>query len=44
MLVQQLRQLQEKLKMLQSKEIISEDDAIEIKRIEKWFQEFKKAE
>ncbi len=44
MLVQQLRQLQEKLRSLQSQEIISEEDSIEIRRIEKWFEEFKKAE
>lgn len=44
MLVQQLKQLQDKLKKLKSQKIISEEDAIEIKRIEKWFEEFNKAE
>ena len=44
MLVQILKQRQEKLKQLQSKKIISKEDAEEIERIEKWFEEFKKAE
>ncbi len=44
MLVQQLKQLQDKLKKLKSQKIISEEDAIEIKRIEKWFEEFNKEE
>jgi hypothetical protein len=44
MLVQQLKQLQVKLNKLKSQKIISKEDAKEIKRIEKWFQEFKKAE
>jgi hypothetical protein len=44
MLVQQLKQIQDRLKKLKSQEIISEEDAIEIERIEKWFEEFKKAE
>ncbi len=44
MLVQQLKQIQDRLKKLKSQEIISEEDSIEIQRIEKWFEEFKKAE
>jgi hypothetical protein len=44
MLVQQLKQIQDRLKKLKSQEIISEEDAREIKRIEKLFEEFKKAE
>ncbi len=44
MLVQQLKQLQDKLKKLKSQKIISKEDAIEIRRIEKWFEEFNKAE
>jgi hypothetical protein len=44
MLVQQLKQLQDKLKRLKSQKVISKEDAKEIKRIEKWFEEFKKAE
>ncbi len=44
MLVQILKQRQEKLKQLKSKKIISKEDAEEIERIEKWFEEFKKAE
>jgi flavodoxin len=38
MLVQQLKQLQDKLKKLKSQKIISKEDAEEIKRIEKWFE------
>lgn len=44
MLVQQLKQLQDKLKKLKSQKIISEEEAKEIRRIEKWFEEFNKAE
>ena len=44
MLVQILKQRQEKLKQLKSKKIISKDDEEEIERMEKWFEEFKKAE
>lgn len=44
MLVQQLKQLQDKLKKLKSQKIISKEDEKEIKRIEKWFEEFKKVE
>jgi|LakMenEpi03Aug12_release.lakeMendotaPanAssembly.Ray.scaffolds.fasta_scaffold255787_2 HD superfamily phosphodiesterase len=44
MLVQQLKQLQDKLKKLKSQKIISEEDAKEIRRIEKWFEELNKAE
>jgi flavodoxin len=44
MLVQILKQRQEKLKQLKSQKIISEEDAEEIKRIEKWFENFKNAE
>lgn len=44
MLVQILKQRQEKLKQLKSKKIISKEDAEEIERMEKWFEEFKKAE
>ena len=44
MLVQILKQRQEKLKQLKSQKIISKEDAEEIERIEKWFEEFKKAE
>jgi hypothetical protein len=40
MLVQQLKQLQDKLKKLKSQKIISKEDAEEIKRIEKWFEKF----
>jgi hypothetical protein len=40
MLVQKLKQLQEKLKKLKSQKIISKEDEEEIKRIEKWFEEF----
>jgi hypothetical protein len=42
MLNQQLKQLQDKLKRLKSQKVISKDDEIEIKRIEKWFVEFDK--
>jgi hypothetical protein len=42
MLNQQLKQLQDKLKRLKSQKVISKDDEIEIKRIEKWFDEFDK--
>jgi predicted regulator of Ras-like GTPase activity (Roadblock/LC7/MglB family) len=42
MLNQQLKQLQDKLKGLKSQKIISKDDAIIIKTIEKWFGEFDK--
>ncbi len=44
MLVQQLKQLQDKLKKLKSQQIISKEDAKEIRKIEKWFEEFNKAE
>jgi len=44
MLVQQLKQLQDKLKKLKSQKVISKEDPKEIKRLEKWFEEFKKAE
>lgn len=44
MLVQILKQRQEKLKQLKSQKIISKEDAEKIERIEKWFEEFKKAE
>ena len=44
MLVQIWRQRQEKLKQLKSQKIISKEDAEVIERIEKWFEEFKKAE
>lgn len=44
MLVQQLKQLQDKLKKLKSQKIISKEDEKEIRRIEKWFEEFNKAE
>jgi hypothetical protein len=44
MLVQQLKQLQERLKKLKSQKVISKEDEKEIKRIEKWFEEFKKVE
>ena len=44
MLVQQLKQLQDKLKKLKSQKIISEEDAKLIKRLEEWFEEFKKEE
>jgi hypothetical protein len=44
MLVQQLKQLQDKLKKLKSQKIISKEDAKEIKRIEEWFERFKKEE
>jgi hypothetical protein len=40
MLVQQLKQLQDKLKKLKSQKIISKEDEEEIKRIEKWFEKF----
>jgi hypothetical protein len=40
MLVQQLKQLQDKLKKLKSQNIISKEDEEEIKRIEKWFEKF----
>ena len=39
MLNQQLKQIQDKLKRLKSQKVISKDDEIEIKRIEKWFDE-----
>ena len=42
MLNQQLKQIQDKLKRLKSQKVISKDDEIEIKRIEKWFVEFDK--
>jgi hypothetical protein len=42
MLNQQLKQIQDKLKRLKSQKVISKDDEIEIKRIEKWFDEFDK--
>lgn len=42
MLNQQLKQLQDKLKRLKEQKVISKDDEIEIKRIEKWFDEFDK--
>ena len=42
MLNQQLKQLQDKLKRLKSQKVISKDDEIEIKRIEKWFDDFDK--
>jgi hypothetical protein len=44
MLVQQLKQRQDRLKKLKSQKIISKKDAEEIKKIEKWFEQFKKAE
>lgn len=44
MLVQQLKQLQDKLKKLKSQKIVSKEDEKEIRRIEKWFEEFNKAE
>jgi hypothetical protein len=44
MLVQILKQRQEKLMQLKSQKIISREDAEEIEKIEKWFEEFKKAE
>ena len=44
MLVQQLKQLQDKLKKLKSQKFISKEDEKEIRRIEKWFEEFNKAE
>jgi hypothetical protein len=44
MLVQQLKQLHDKLKKLKSKKNISKEEAKEIKRIEKWFEAYKKAE
>ncbi len=44
MLVQQLKQRQDRLKKLKSQKIISKEDAKEIKIIEKWFEEFKKVE
>jgi hypothetical protein len=37
MLVQQLKQIQDNLKRLQSQEVISKEDEIEIERIKKWF-------
>jgi len=37
-----LKQLQDKLKRLKEQKVISKDDEIEIKRIEKWFDEFDK--
>jgi|688.fasta_scaffold259137_2 flavodoxin len=40
MLVQQLKQLHDKLKKLKSQNIISKEDEEEIKRIEKWFEKF----
>jgi hypothetical protein len=44
MLVQILKQRQEKLMQLKCQKFISKEDAEEIERIEKWFEEFKKAE
>ena len=43
MLVQQLKQMQEILVKLKSQKVISKEDEIKIKKIEKWFEEFKKA-
>jgi flavodoxin len=40
MLVQQLKQLQDKLKKLKSQKIISKEDEEKIKKIEKWFEKF----
>ena len=40
MLNQQLKQIQDKLKKLKLKKIISKEDEIEIKRIEDWFDQF----
>lgn len=40
MLNQQLKQLSEKLKKLKSKKVISKDDEIEIKRLERWFNNY----
>ena len=37
MLVQQLKQIQDNLKRLQSQKVISKEDEIEIERIKKWF-------
>jgi predicted unusual protein kinase regulating ubiquinone biosynthesis (AarF/ABC1/UbiB family) len=42
MLNKQLKSLQDKLKKLKLKKIISKEDEIEIKRIEDWFVEFDK--
>ena len=37
MLIQQLKQVQDRLKRLQSQKVISKEDEIEIERIKKWF-------
>ena len=37
MLIQQLKQVQDRLKRLQSQKVISKDDEIEIESIKKWF-------
>ncbi len=37
MLIQQLKQIQDNLKRLQSQEVISKEDEIEIESIKKWF-------
>lgn len=42
MLNQQLKQLQDKLKRLKAKKVLSDSDKKEIKRIENWFEEFDK--
>ena len=44
MLVQVLKQRQEMLIKLKSKEIISEEDQEIIAQLEKWFEEFNKSE
>jgi hypothetical protein len=44
MLNQQLKQMQDKLKSLKAKKVITKEDEVVIKNLEKWFEEFKKAE
>ncbi len=44
MLNSQLKQLQAQLIRLKSQKVISKEDKIKIKNLEKWFEEFKKAE
>ncbi len=42
MLNQQLKQMQDNLIRLKSQKILTRDEEMQIKRLEKWFIEFKK--